>query len=184
MLAEINCITAGSGIQVTAPYGGQQASTVEEFRARPIGVGNYVLTAADVQTHFFERECAKLARMKIWIWKVIHIYGPGSRLPPNISSVAGRDEITFECHLHVPDTGISWTSPIRPVWDLQSKTRFIATPQEAAAAQATSFGETGRELRVPLTALLRRNNILGGGFHLTSTHRVPPVVKQFLAPQK
>jgi hypothetical protein len=180
LLAEVNGCVAGRGIEVTAAYGGRQPETVDEFVRRPIAAGSFVLTEPEVGIGRLGRSCTKLGRMQLWIWKVLQVYRPGAKLPANINCVGVRTEVTYECHLHVPDEGVSWANPVRPVWDLQAETTFLATPAEVAA-RAQSFGDVGPALHVPLTALLRRANILGGGFLLTSTRRVPPIVKTFIA---
>jgi hypothetical protein len=111
-------------------------------------------------------------------------------LPPNLACIARRPtSITYECHLYVPSEGntISANSALRPVWDLQSEVFFLSTPGERNRGRvggdegaAASLGERGSEIHIPFVALLRPENVLGGGFHLTSAQRVPPIVREFI----
>lgn len=114
---------------------------------------------------------------------------PGQMLPPNLACIARRPtSVTYECHLYVPSEGHTISaSTLRPVWDLQAESFFLSTPGERGrgrvggdAGTAASLGERGSEIHIPLAALLRPENVLGGGFHLTSAQHVPPIVRDFI----
>ena len=173
LLADAGGVSRGSGVPVSTPFGGHQPKTVEEFKQRPVVVGSFVLTRAHAQDRI-ERASLKLSRLRAWIWKVLHIYRAGSKLPPNLSCIETTDSTVYECHLYVPTSGTSWQSPVKPVWDMQAETTFLS---RAAAAGASS---SVKEVHVPFTALLRPGDILGGGFVLTSSSYIPNIVRNFL----
>ena len=84
------------------------------------------------------------------------------------------------------------TAPMRPCWDMQSEQVFLATPAEKQAIRGRPRGSSGRlgrkrkrspeaEVHVPLTAFLRPGNLVGGGFSLSASERVPAIVRDYVA---
>ena len=83
------------------------------------------------------------------------------------------------------------TSPMHPCWDEQPETLFLRADQEVAKREkrrekrdkAAKREKRDREnhrsvVHVPVTCFLRPDNIIGGGFSLTATGRVPSLVQQ------
>ena len=127
--------------------------------------------------------------MNIWVWKVLYVYRLGEALPPKISCIVSRDAPSYECHLHAPSTGASWSSCcVHPVWNLQAETTFHSTRRASRTpgtsetlGAAPSADHHGPEMHVAFTALLRPEDVLGGGFILTSARHVPAIVHEFMA---
>ena len=80
---------------------------------------------------------------------------------------------------------------VRPVWDVQSEIQYLLTPAEKAARRRSAEGDAGnasrpssggaeKKIHVPLAAMLRQDNIVGGPFLLTSGQRMPQIVLRFL----
>ncbi len=186
-LAAVNGISHAPNVTVAPPFGGSQPKTLEEFRQRPIAAGMYVLTHAAPSSRA-GRASAKLRELTFWVWKVLWVYDPGAMLPPNSLHLAQGAFTCYEAHLHVPAHGTSWSKAVRPIWDVQSEAQFLYTREEKAARRAgtqssrRTLGQAEtKRIHVPLVAMLRRDNILGGGFLLTSAGRVPAIVMQFMA---
>ena len=194
----------------STPYGCHLAATIEEFKKRPIEVGCFVFTR-QAQHSRAAQECAKLSEIVFWLWKVLRIYqaghsrchccpkllrppaitnfGPmasrlGSPLPHNALNIISRPSASYECHLYTTRAGRNWaSSPVRPVWDLQSEQQFVLTQPEREQIRQNwgqLLGTGGPIIHVPLTAMLRPENILGGGFNLTASQFVPSTVQKFL----
>ena len=64
----------------------------------------------------------------------------------------------------------------RPVWDIQPEASFLKTAAEKSGERT----ERRATIRVPMTTLLRPENISGGGFLLTATNRLPRIVWEYL----
>jgi hypothetical protein len=171
LLTAVAGISCGRSVQVAVPFGGHQPKTVDEFLSRPVAVGNFVLTKAQPQERI-DRACGRLRRVPVWIWKVLHVYKPGERLPANVSCIERRDAPSYEAHLHRPSSGTSWASKVEPVWDMMAEVSFLST--------GVPSDHRGPEIHVPFTALLRPEDLLGGGFLLTSARHVPNIVRTFL----
>lgn len=171
MLAQVAGVSCGRGVQVAAPFGGHQPATIDEFERRPVAVGSFVVTRARPQERV-ERACKNLNRMQFWIWKVLHTYKAGDKLPPNVSCIESRDAVSHEAHLYRPSSGTSWTCKVEPVWDMMAETIFLSS--------GVPSDRQGPEIHVPFTALLRPEDVLGGGFLLTSAQHVPNIVRTFM----
>ena len=170
---------------------GRAARSVEEFVQTPVAAGCCVVTRAAPKSPL-GRASRRLAELPFWIWRVLRVFDPGSALPANSRHAAQAVDPTYEAHLYCPIVGVRMTTPMRPCWDVQNEQVFLATPSEKEALRGRPRGSSGRpgrkrkrspeaEVHVPLTAFLRPGNLVGGGFGLSASERVPAIVRDYVA---
>jgi hypothetical protein len=128
-----------------------------------------------------------------WVWKVLQLVDVGQELRDNTRSLPVADVATYESQLHA-SVGSS-LGPYKPCWDKMSRALFLATHAEKvarrarpakaragaarqAADHASSVCSAG-SVNKPLTAYLRKANICGGGFFLTTGGRIPRCVAAY-----
>ncbi|CAK0830712.1 unnamed protein product [Prorocentrum cordatum] len=163
-------------------------STVDEFVRRPVIAGVHVLTDPAPNSPL-GRTRQRLVGLPVWVWRVLRIIEVGGRLPPNSKHVAEATGRTFEAQLLVP-RGPLWSGPLKPAWR-RGEVAFLLTPAEKAARRQAQSSPVSRpaslasaqvtQSNVPVTAMLRPENIIGGGFGLTASMCAPTVVRQFVA---
>ena len=198
-LDRIHGIAHGPDVVVSQPFGGAQRATFQEFLQRPMAAGMYVVSRAAPSSRV-GRASPKLRNLAYWVWKILRAYDPGAALPPNSNHWHSGQIASYEAHLHAPAKGRSWKNQVvRPVWDVQSEMQYLLTPAEKAARRRASQGDAAnasrhaanasrppsgsaaKKIHVPLAAMLRQDNIVGGPFLLTCGQRMPQIVLQFLA---
>ena len=170
--------------------------SAEAFCHNPVAPGCFVVTRPAPKSPL-GRASKTLQQLPFWVWRVLRVFDPGSALPANTLHLDTAIQPTFEAHLYCPAHGTSMSSPLRPVWDVQSATAFLRTPAEKAAKflKAARKGAAklvpavpaggqasagGARVHAPLTAFLRPGNLVGGGFPLTMTSCVPQVVRTYV----
>ena len=156
------------------------AFTVEEFIARPVREGAFVFTPASRHRSLAWAN-GRLRRIKYWVWQVLRIYQPGNPLPPNSWTQATSDEVLFEAQLYAPK-GLTPHHPFIPLWDLMAVSQFLRTDAERREHRHGPAPD-GEKIRAPLVGMLRQVNLMGGGFALTGSNRLPKVAHMFLEQQ-
>ncbi len=162
--------------------------SAEAFRHNPVAPGCFVVTRPAPKSPL-GRASKSLRQLPFWVWRVLRVFDPGSALPANTLHLEAAVQPTYEAHLYCPVGGGSMSRPLRPVWDVQGETAFLRTPAEKAAkaAKAARKGPHGQasggpaRVHTPLTAFLRTDNLIGGGFPLTVTSRLPQVVRTYVS---
>ena len=170
-------------------YRTQLPRTVDAFVASPIFAGSTVVTRSAPKCAL-AKACPRVGELPFWVWRVLRVFQHGCPLPANSMHLRQAVTVTFEAHLHCPAEGEDVTCPMHPCWDEQPETQFLRTEreQEKRAKRDRAAKRERREKRdldnhravvhVPVTCFLRPDNIIGGGFSLTATGRVPSLVQQ------
>ena len=178
-LAMVHGIQRGPGIPVTAPIGRTQPKSAEEFCGRPAVAGAHVLSHAAANSSV-GRSSAKMASLPFWVWKVLRVIEVGELLPENSTRKLRATCLTYEAQLMVPTKGSDLKSPLKAVWDKRKCWRapYLWAPAEKDNTQPADDLVSGEmeTVRVPMIGMLRAVNIVGGGFALTSSQRIPQVV--------
>ena len=160
-----------------------QVKTVAELKARPVVSGTFVVTLPG-DSSSLARTCRGLQGAKFWLWKVLRVLQPGDPLPPNTRHVTTTSTTTYESQLYVVVEPQLATSPFKPLWDKLSEAHFLKTPAEKRQHHHAAPGPASLKMRVPLTAMLRPENVICGGFSLTGTQRLPAVARELMAEQR
>jgi hypothetical protein len=194
VLRDIHHFTRASDVELVASAG-SRPRIVEDFARAPVAVGCCVLTWAAPKSPL-GRASNHLRGQRFWVWRIIRIFDPGATLPQNSRHVAAALEPTYEAHLYSP-TSNSYSSPVRPCWDVVDERIFLRTPAEKAARAAKKAVRTrsrsprhgpppdadpiplGRSIHTPLVAFLRPDNLVGGGFMLSASNRIPTVARSY-----
>ena len=140
----------------------------------------------------------RLGALRYWVWQVLQVFDPGSRLPAPCMGNRSSSTAVYECHLYCPKVGNDMSQQMLPVWDNVNKHMLLLTLPEKAATRHRKMKKRGRsilrlrnkekqsvrdpseKLRCPMTAFLRPANVIGGGFLLTGTKRVPKHVPSYV----
>lgn len=177
-------VVRGPRVDVVARYGRQPQSEAE-FLARQPGIGGFVATLPAASSAFAQQD-SNLVKAAFWTWRVLKAYQPGETFPEPVSGRQVAVEETYEAQLFAPGKD----RKMRALWDKMSEAVFLRTKLEKQRHRlqlqrrgAKVKKDKPHRVLAPLTAYLRKCNMLGGGFVLTSGGRVPPLVQQVLLKQ-
>ena len=184
---------------ITQIHGSQRPRTIEDFLASPILPGSTVITRSAPKCPL-AKAYPRVGELPFWVWRILRVFQQGCTLPANTMHIQRAISMTYEAHLYCPvgADGADWedmTKPMQPCWDEQPETMFLSTEQEKAdKRQKRDRGAHGdhrdreeresrrenrrRVVHVLATCFLRPDNIVGGGFSLSASKRIPPLVRQ------
>ena len=163
------------------------AKSLEEFITRPITAGCFVFAAAAKRSSL-ARQCLRLAKIDWWVWKVLGVLEKNDPLPSNSRQLKYATSTTYEAQLHAPIQR-SLDKKFRALWDKRHVHCFLYTPEEKASCRSRGQGhkhderedESAKTL-TPVTAMLRPENVMGGGFFaLTNARCLPKIAKDYLS---
>ena len=171
-----------------------RSMSAADFRQAKVFVNSFVVTRAAPRCEL----CAEnpfLAELPFWIFQVRAHYTPGSQLPANSRKVGSLGEDTYECQLYRPQDlfATDMKSPMTPCWEAERRPQFLWAEDEKQNKPWALFKERRLHdalgprcaatdaIRMPIVAFLRPLNLIGGGFSLTSTQRVPQYVARYEA---
>jgi hypothetical protein len=186
-------ILRSASTQLAARYG--LAPSREEFERAPVAPGCFIATHAAPASPL-GRAVPALVECPWWIWRVLDVHQPGSSLDANSRDLSHAKKETYECQLYTPGAeGDIYNRPLRPCWDKLSRTMFLAPPGHKRRRVQRPVAETpgdsdqdsdalenqqAESIYKPLMAFLTSRNLVGGGFMLTSTSRLPGHVRKYL----
>lgn len=182
-----HAIRRGPRVPLRARYG-PQPTTAEEFEARVVGVDAFVATRPATSSPLAVAVPA-LAGASFWLWRVLAVVEAGAELPENSRGIRVADVRAYHAQLYVGTTA-GEGAVFRPCWDKMSRAMFLRTTGERANQAARAQRRTARapqkprhrggHVYKPLAAYLRAENLVGGGFFLTGSGRLPTFVRQYL----
>ena len=101
------------------------APTDQQFAARPVAPGCFVVTRPAVSSHW-ARAAPKLSKVDYWMWQISAVYLPGEMLPGTTTTL---DEHIYLAHLFQPKKGCKVKAAWKPCWEV-SGPRFLRTSAE------------------------------------------------------
>ena len=96
------------------------APTDQEFAARPVTPGCFVVTRPALSSHW-ARAAPKLSKVDYWMWQVSAVYLPGEMLPGTTTTL---DEHIYVAHMFQPKKGCMVKAAWTPCWEV-SGPRFL-----------------------------------------------------------
>ena len=176
------------GPRVQAPE--VRSMTGEDFGKTKVFVGNFV-TTRPARSSAIAKANPMLIALDFWVFLVRAHFKPGDQLPVNSRHVGSLGEDCYECQLYAPDVanvGRSmfpcWQEDVEPqmLWSEEEKqNKKSAKQKERRLHEALGPRLNPKEtVKRPIVAFLRPANIIGGGFALTRSHRVPQYVAEYV----
>jgi hypothetical protein len=186
----------GPGVDVVAA-GVRVPISLEEFRNRPVRIGCMVATRPAASSKWAESGGHVLKELEFWVWRVTRVFKAGDHVP-GWRRVA--DGFVYEAHLFQPQ-GPSANCPWKPCF-IDERPRFLTTETEKRrirvkrlkrkkdkkwAAKRSAKRDRARQTAVesgepffkPVVSYLRPDNIVGGGWGMTPSCRLPSFVAHY-----
>ena len=156
------------------------------FRSRPVAVGAFVLTKAAPSSRV-ENACAKLCKMSVWVCCTYTDLETLCRRTHHASCAGMLHHTSATCTL-LPQARVGLLAVCNPFGTFKLR-RPSSRPEEHRGPRGTSetlsaapsADHLGPQMHVHFTGLLRLEEVLGGGFLLTSARHVPGIVRDFIA---
>ena len=187
-LADIHNIIRGANVQLNTTHRGLKFPSVQDFIDNPIQSGTCVVTHI-AKSSPLGRAYPEFAALPFWVWRVLRIFKKGD-VPPETEGVGDKKakHTTYEAQLLRP-SALRMTEPFEPLWDTINDPVYLLSPAERLARGLSATSSTHHDasdaletrshtIRLPLCAYLRRENIVGGGFHMTVSKRLPKIVRE------
>ena len=177
------------GPRVTAPDIRHMSN--EEFSQAKVFVGSFIATRP-ARSSALAAANPMLIGLDFWIFLVRAHFQPGSQLPANSRHKGSLGEDCYECQLYAPDVADVRRSMF-PCWQKEVAAQFLFSEEEEQNKKAAYRKEKRlhevlgprlnptETIQRPIVAFLRPTNIIGGGFSLTRSHRVPQYVAAYVA---
>lgn len=179
--------------------------TPDDFVRARVFVGNFVITRAASKCEL-SRANPRLRGLPFWVFLVRHHTPPGEQLSHNTRKVGSMATDVYESQLYAPAGQSSdMRSCLVGLYHATAPKEFLLTAEEKIQKRRRDQGiETPEEKRrrkerrrhddevhgprlppqgpmqVPVVAFLRPENLIGGGFFVTSSGRIPGYVLTYL----
>ena len=123
--------------------------TDEEFKARPVYAGCFVITRAAPSSHW-AKVSKKMHSLDFWLWQIRKVYPPGSTVPGHTDR---QESWTYEGHLFHPYDASKEKGRWKKTWD-RAGPKFMRTDEEKKHHAAEKSKKGRKDLRNRLQQLL------------------------------
>lgn len=173
--------------QIPLVQGSTRSLTDEQFQARPVTPGCFVITRPSAKKRWASHG-DKLEELDYWLWQIAAVIPPGDPVP-GFDKVA--ESYTYEAHLFQPvgnSTRGRWIQvfdDLRPQYlrTVEEKKRKHYRIWTRAATPAGGAPAAHKHFLEPVRSYLRPANIVGGGFQRTPGGSIPGFVDMYWARQ-
>ena len=187
-MADYFGVDRGPGVQLMAAYG-RQPKNEEAFLRQSPAAGGFVATRKSDHSSL-QQTVPDLAKMPFWVWRVLRVINPGDKFQQRSGQTIEATEMLYEAQLFLAKEAATARGELQPCWEVQSG-NFFRTEQEkrkkrlkrillGKKTKKTIKKADDSRFKIPLTALLRADNLVGGGFSLTPSRQIPAFVRLFL----
>lgn len=180
-------VDRGPGVQLVAAYG-RQPNNEASFLEQTPAAGGFVATRKSEHSAL-QRVVPELSEMPFWVWRILRVISPGDPIQQRSGEVTIATGPVYEAQLFLAKDAATARGEMQPCWEIQSG-NFLRTEEEKhrKAVKKALFGRRKKKtikkkdcrLKIPLTAFLRPENLVGGGFSLTPSRQIPAFVRLFL----
>lgn len=190
-MADFCGVERGVGVPLVAGYGSQPKSE-EAFLSQVPAAGGFVATRRPTNSAL-PRAVPNLGRMPFWVWRALQIHQAGQEVRKRTGETFVANETIYEAQIFVSKSPEQMQGPLEACWEMAGG-EFLRTAAEKSRkrlrravfgghkknAQKQKQKQKDSRYKLPLTALLRRGNLVGGGFHLTPSKQIPSYVRRYL----